>query len=123
MVDFRIFRDFSDIPGLDMAFIKNGWVYHTKWDRLKEIPAGSIQHMGDNALAILFYFGDYDLINEAEKSDGSMVFFDILGFFMITYSEVVGIVINVLIALASIGLIAWECELDFFLLLPFIKKN
>ncbi|KAH9366139.1 hypothetical protein HPB48_008138 [Haemaphysalis longicornis] len=44
--DFRIFRDFKGLPGLDFAFAKNGYVYHTKYDNMDYIPDGSIQHAG-----------------------------------------------------------------------------
>ena len=54
--DFRIFRDYGKIPGggLDFAFIKNGYVYHTIHDTYDIIPDGSIQQAGDNLLHIEF---------------------------------------------------------------------
>lgn len=50
--DFRIFRDFGNIPGLDMAHSFNGFVYHTKYDRFNVIPRRTYQLTGNNILSI-----------------------------------------------------------------------
>ncbi|XP_048013228.1 endoplasmic reticulum metallopeptidase 1-like isoform X3 [Megalobrama amblycephala] len=44
--DFRIYRDFGNIPGIDLAFIENGYIYHTKYDTPERIPTDSIQRAG-----------------------------------------------------------------------------
>jgi len=51
--DFRIFRDHGSVPGLDMAYTYNGYVYHTRHDRAEIFPRGSFQHTGDNLLALV----------------------------------------------------------------------
>jgi len=104
--DFRIFRDFGNIPGLDNAFIKNGWMYHTKWDTVNQVPGGSIQQMGDTALALAITFSTFDF-TAVSASETKMVFFDVFGLFMVVYSETVGILLNVLLALAFIGVSTW----------------
>lgn len=50
--DFRIYRDFGNIPGIDLAFIENGFIYHTKYDTPDRILTDSIQRAGE-------YFGPY----------------------------------------------------------------
>uniref|UniRef100_A0A671QTV8 Endoplasmic reticulum metallopeptidase 1 n=1 Tax=Sinocyclocheilus anshuiensis TaxID=1608454 RepID=A0A671QTV8_9TELE len=44
--DFRIYRDFGKIPGIDLAFIENGFIYHTKYDTPERIHTDSIQRAG-----------------------------------------------------------------------------
>lgn len=39
--------------GIDLAIIDNGYVYHTKSDRVEIIPMGTYQHLGDNLLALV----------------------------------------------------------------------
>uniref|UniRef100_A0A6B2KZW4 Peptidase M28 domain-containing protein n=2 Tax=Arcella intermedia TaxID=1963864 RepID=A0A6B2KZW4_9EUKA len=41
--------------GIDMAFIENGYVYHTYRDTIQEIVPGTIQHVGDNVLSLVIY--------------------------------------------------------------------
>jgi len=38
--DYRIFRDFGDVSGLDMAFYRNGYMYHTSLDTEEHLPKG-----------------------------------------------------------------------------------
>ena len=50
---FRIFRDYGHIPGLDIAFVRDGYIYHTEYDTSERIALASIQRAGDNVLAVL----------------------------------------------------------------------
>lgn len=66
--DFRIFRDFGGVPGLDMAYIFNGYVYHTKYDRVNISPRASLQHTGDNVLALARALGNAPEIDDTAVS-------------------------------------------------------
>ncbi|XP_048115765.1 endoplasmic reticulum metallopeptidase 1 isoform X2 [Alosa alosa] len=53
--DFRIYRDFGNIPGIDLAFIENGYIYHTKYDTADRILTDSIQRAGGRYIRELVY--------------------------------------------------------------------
>uniref|UniRef100_A0A0N4ZNR5 FXNA-like protease n=1 Tax=Parastrongyloides trichosuri TaxID=131310 RepID=A0A0N4ZNR5_PARTI len=85
--DFRIFRDHGRIPGLDIAFVQNGYWWHTEFDQSKRITPGSLQRAGENVLATvkeLIYSPYFN--NPAKYGDKKFVFFDILGFTTIVYT-------------------------------------
>lgn len=107
--DFRIFRDFGHIPGLDFAFVANGYVYHTKYDNLDYIPDGSIQHAGDNLLGLIL-----QILEARELNDGNAlgpqgqlntdrrVYYDFLGLFMVNYSVSMSSLMLKLIVIVSV---------------------
>ncbi|CAG0879849.1 unnamed protein product [Darwinula stevensoni] len=86
--DFRIFRDFGRIPGLDIANIHNGYVYHTSNDIPEHITPKSLQRAGNNILALVKAIGNSDTLQDQQGPDKSqkMVYFDFLGLFMVVYS-------------------------------------
>ncbi|KAL4236001.1 Endoplasmic reticulum metallopeptidase 1 [Mactra antiquata] len=93
--DYRIYRDFGEIPGLDIAYITNGYVYHTQNDQNRFIQPGCMQRSGENLLAILLKLSSSPrLANPGDEKDGTMIFFDILGYAMIYYPQRVAVVIN-----------------------------
>ncbi|VDK80489.1 unnamed protein product [Cylicostephanus goldi] len=44
--DFRVFRDHGRVPGLDLAFVQNGYWWHTEFDEARRITPGSLQRAG-----------------------------------------------------------------------------
>ncbi|XP_006231303.1 endoplasmic reticulum metallopeptidase 1 isoform X1 [Rattus norvegicus] len=101
--DFRIYRDFGNIPGIDLAFIENGYIYHTKYDTADRILIDSIQRAGDNILAVLKYLATSDMLaSSSEYRHGSMVFFDVLGLLVIAYPSRVGSIINYMVVMAVV---------------------
>uniref|UniRef100_A0A8C4KCZ7 Endoplasmic reticulum metallopeptidase 1 n=1 Tax=Dromaius novaehollandiae TaxID=8790 RepID=A0A8C4KCZ7_DRONO len=97
--DFRIYRDFGNVPGIDLAFIENGYIYHTEYDTSDRILTDSIQRAGDNILAVLKYLATSDrLAKSFEYRHGNVVFFDILGLLVLAYPARVGTIMNYIIA-------------------------
>ncbi|TMS08328.1 Endoplasmic reticulum metallopeptidase 1 [Larimichthys crocea] len=100
--DFRIYRDFGNIPGIDLAFIENGFIYHTKYDTADRILTDSIQRAGDNILAVLRYLLTSEkLADSSEYRHGNMVFFDLLGVVVVAYPARVGTILNYMVATAT----------------------
>ncbi|XP_052043476.1 endoplasmic reticulum metallopeptidase 1 isoform X2 [Apodemus sylvaticus] len=101
--DFRIYRDFGNIPGIDLAFIENGYIYHTKYDTADRILIDSIQRAGDNILAVLKHLATSDMLaSSSEYRHGSMVFFDVFGLLVIAYPSRVGSIINYMVVMAVV---------------------
>lgn len=109
--DFRVFRDYGEIPGLDMAHTQNGYVYHSKYDLFNVIPPGTFQTTGDNVLSLARGIANAPEVDQLSKhAVGHVVFFDFLGLFLVFYSEEEGIIINSVVsvcALVTIVLSIW----------------
>ncbi|XP_020289760.1 endoplasmic reticulum metallopeptidase 1-like [Pseudomyrmex gracilis] len=108
--DFRIFRDFGKVSGLDFAWSKNGYVYHTKFDNVDQIPLGALQRTGDNILALTqgIVFEDYLSDASMQDAQGSLVFFDFLGAFVIRWPQYIASTVNI----ASIIIAGYSIHLN-----------
>lgn len=119
--DFRIFRDYGNIKGLDLAYAYNGYVYHTEYDNMSQIQDGTFQHTGDNVLALARAMANSeDMDLGVEHTDGASIFFDYNSWFAISYSRLTSIIVNVLvglymlkIALASVRAMCVDCDYSF----------
>ncbi|XP_068091599.1 endoplasmic reticulum metallopeptidase 1 isoform X3 [Hyperolius riggenbachi] len=96
--DFRIYRDFGNIPGIDLAFIENGYIYHTKYDTADRIHTDSIQRAGDNIMGVLKHLASSHLLaDSSEYRHGNLVFFDVSGLFVLSYPARIGTIVNYII--------------------------
>ncbi|KAF9170532.1 hypothetical protein BGX21_004948 [Mortierella sp. AD011] len=101
--DFRQFVDHGNLTGLDMAVYKNSYLYHTHLDLDTFMEAGLPQHMGENTLALATYLTEKaDLVNLEPTS--SVVFFDVLGLFFVSYDWSTALKIH--IAICVFGLVS-----------------
>ncbi|XP_063238818.1 endoplasmic reticulum metallopeptidase 1-like isoform X4 [Bacillus rossius redtenbacheri] len=95
--DFRVFRDFGHVPGLDFAHAMNGYVYHTRHDGAEAVPRGALQHSGDNLLALARAVASAPALRgPGGQAAGRAVYFDVLGLFMVCYSERLSVALNLL---------------------------
>lgn len=94
--DYRIFRDFGNLSGLDFAWSANGYVYHTKYDSVDQVPLGSLQRTGDNILALAKGMAQGHQLSNIEKyKPGNLVFFDFLGAFVVRWPMMIADIVNI----------------------------
>lgn len=100
--DYRIFRDFGNLSGLDFAWSANGYVYHTRFDTIDQIPLGTLQRTGDNILALARGMAQgHQLASIESHRAGNLVFFDFLGAFVVRWPMPVADVVNLFAVILS----------------------
>ncbi|SMF82607.1 Predicted aminopeptidases [Paenibacillus uliginis N3/975] len=84
----------NGLPGLNFAY-GDGWVaYHTPMDNVDNVSLQTMQHQGENALAIAKHFGNLDLSNlESENR----IYFNMFGI-LIHYPASWSVLISVIFA-------------------------
>lgn len=101
--DFRIYRDFGHLLGLDIALYRGGWAYHTQRDRTWNVSQGTVQQMGENTLALARELASGPLTPSAGGERA--VYYDVLGFFMPRYGVRAALILaNAAIVLAIVAL-------------------
>ncbi|XP_049530243.1 endoplasmic reticulum metallopeptidase 1-like [Anopheles darlingi] len=106
--DFRIFRDFGHVPGMDFAHSINGYRYHTRFDNIDFLTLPVLQRTGDNILALTREIANGDDLamvdDDSRLADGHSVYFDFLGFYFFHYSSSTGQLLNYALALLALVL-------------------
>ncbi|XP_050311953.1 endoplasmic reticulum metallopeptidase 1 isoform X2 [Anthonomus grandis grandis] len=110
--DFRVFRDFGEVVGVDMAYTSDGYRYHTKYDGFDNIPSGSYQHGGDNVLSLVKSLADAPEMTENMTSTEASVYFDVLGWFFIHYTNTTAMIVNYVVMALSLAVFVFSL-LDF----------
>ncbi|GAB5585290.1 hypothetical protein Unana1_00190 [Umbelopsis nana] len=109
--DFRQFVEYGDnLTGIDMALYKNSYLYHTHLDLPKYLQPGSIQHLGENVLAITRHLVQNTTLTDIERTN-QVVYFDFYGKFFLVYSWATAFAIQMSTVAASLvffGYILWR---------------
>ncbi|KAI8806442.1 hypothetical protein BJ742DRAFT_816841 [Cladochytrium replicatum] len=102
--DFRQFVDYGNLTGLDLAFVKNSYVYHTMADSLENLRFGRLQALGENSAAIVEYLvSTADLTNVKQGND--LLFYDFLGYICVYMPWAWADIIHLSVAAISLVLV------------------
>lgn len=88
--DYRIYRDFGAVAGMDFAYIENGYVYHTALDDISRIQQGAVQRLGDNVAGVVDQLANQRGRLEkvaATPASSNTLFFDVFGAGMVTMGK------------------------------------
>lgn len=92
--DYTIFSRYG-VPGMDIAFYTPRSHYHTQRDDLVHTTPEALQHMGQMALGSVQSIDQKGFLNKT-KAPETIIYYDILGRFMLVYSFKTAQIINIL---------------------------
>lgn len=105
--DFRVYSDYGGVPGLDVAYVARGYLYHTTLDTADRVEPGASQHLGDNMLALVRHLADSDeLADPAPHARELAVYYDVLGLFAVVYGSGTAAALNGAAVAASCAYLA-----------------
>ncbi|WP_194863036.1 M28 family metallopeptidase [Myxococcus sp. AB036A] len=80
--DGHVYRS-AGISGLDLALFRDGYAVHSPLDRPERVEPGSLQHMGESALAVTRELATRPFPDG--KGSGPSIYYDVLGRWMLQY--------------------------------------
>jgi hypothetical protein len=100
--DFTVF-DQAGMNGLNFAYIEGISAYHTSLDNMANLDERSLQHHGMYAFGLARRFGNSNLNGPISRNEA--VYFDLFGRTLIHYSRTTALVLSILVALITFGVI------------------
>ncbi|KDO33233.1 hypothetical protein SPRG_02043 [Saprolegnia parasitica CBS 223.65] len=104
--DYRTYTEYGDVPGMDFAYVANGYVYHTPLDDISRIQAGAIQRFGENVQGtIRQLFASPSTLRSMgapSSSLGGHIFFDVFGYRTLTLSTDTSARIHAALAISTL---------------------
>lgn len=84
-------------------------MYHTKFDNVDQIPLETLQRTGENILGLARGMANAEELSDVAKyRQGNMIYFDVLGLYLVRWPEIFGSVINLVTTILSF----WVLRLD-----------
>lgn len=103
--------NFAIFSGMDIAYIKDGYVYHTEFDRPEFVPPGSLQRGGENIFATaLAIIQSPCFTKPCSQQETKLVYFDIIGLFIVQYPASFGTLLNYAVVAAIVIRILREIQ-------------
>lgn len=104
--DLTVFRD-AGLAGLNFAFVGDVGHYHTPLDDLAHLSPGSVQHQGDNVLAVTRALATGPLPLPAQAD---AIYGDVLGLFSVRWPAAWGVAVagSLLVLLLGLVVLAWR---------------
>jgi len=90
--DSRIYHTYGNLSGIDMAYVRGGYWYHTPLDSIAKIPKGTLQVTGMNTLALVARLANSSDLPSGggTEEQSSAVFFDVAGWRTIVFGAPLG---------------------------------
>ena len=102
--DFNVYSQ-AGISGLNFAHLAEGTIYHTALDNDKTIDPRSVQHQGDNALAMIRQLGNLDLNQIEKSSEDDTVYFTLSKGWLVNYPSSWALPLSLMTGFVLIGVI------------------
>lgn len=99
--DFTVYRKLG-LSGFNFAFSNSASLYHSARDDLAHLDPRSLQHMGDQAFAVVRVLADADLA--ALKSESNASYFDVFGYRTVVWPAALNVPVALLALLALAAL-------------------
>uniref|UniRef100_A0A1W7RAI7 FXNA-like protease n=1 Tax=Hadrurus spadix TaxID=141984 RepID=A0A1W7RAI7_9SCOR len=111
--DHQVFSDIGKWPGLDLAYVGKGYIHRTKYDVASRISSKMVITAGKNLLAVILKLlkSPYMLYPIPFRKT-KLVYFDVLGIFLVSYSIELGTVMNEIISLLTMVEIGVKLKLE-----------
>ena len=97
--DLTVFKR-AGMLGLNFAFAERVWEYHTADDNAARLDPRSVQHMGDQGLAVARVLSAGDL---AHPADGEAVYFELFTRWLVRWPARLALPLALLVALGGAG--------------------
>lgn len=83
--DFKSYKEKGKF-GFDFAFYSLGYGYHNLLDTVDRMKKGSIQHHGENHLALIIKIVETNILDE-KIDETKFIYFDLMGMYLIYYTK------------------------------------